>query len=343
MKIRGSMFIALVVCSFFLFSFLLSTPVFAADKYNWKMTSFQGSAGPPINAVIKKFIKVLNERTNGAVKITLFENTLGKAQDHWEMLEKGAIEMAFLSEGHNLGRVPVACLLNLPFELSDQGLLYDLCDEWMKAGYLGEVTDHFKVLFTKPTATINLFTSEKKVTKLEDFQGMKIRALSGMMGHTLEALGAAAVSMHGSEIYMNLSTGVIDGLLTGPDFVYGVKLYEIANYGIKLSFAAGMFFECMNKNVWDSLPKDLQDTIEAVAKEVREGDKAQTIEVEKASWDNLRNKTKMEIYTISPEEQARWRKATSGIANKYLDEWAAKGYPVKEAYQMMQEKEKLEK
>ena len=51
----------------------------------------------------------------------------------------------------------------------------------------------------------------------------------------------------------------------------------------------------------------------------------------------------MEIYTISPEEQARWKKATSGIANKYLDEWAAKGYPVKEAYKMMQEKEKLEK
>ena len=178
---------------------------------------------------------------------------------------------------------------------------------------------------------------------MEDFRGLKIRALQGMQGRTVTALGAASVSMHGSEIYMNLSTGVIDGLLTGPDFVYGVKLYEIAKYGIKLSFFAGMFFECMNKNVWDSLPKDLQDTIEAVANEVREEDKAQTIAVEKGAWDDLRNKTKMEIYTISPEEQARWKKATSGIANKYLNEWAAKGFPVKEAYQMMQEKEKLQK
>jgi len=51
----------------------------------------------------------------------------------------------------------------------------------------------------------------------------------------------------------------------------------------------------------------------------------------------------MEIYTIDPEEQARWKKATSEIANEYVNEWSAKGYPVKEAYAIMKEKVKLKK
>jgi TRAP-type C4-dicarboxylate transport system substrate-binding protein len=341
MKIKRLMFPTLVICGIILFLILISPPAFSADTYKWKMTSFAG-AGPPINALPKKFIEVINERTNGAVEITLFENTLGSAKDHWEMLEKGATQMAYLSEGHSLGRMPVACLLNLPFELSDLGLIYDLCVEWMEAGYLKEITDHFKVLFYRPTNSIDLFLRDKKVTKMEDFRGLKIRALQGMQGRTVTALGAASVSMHGSELYMNLSTGVIDGLLTGPDYVYAVKLHEIAKYGLRWSFYTGLWLACMNKKVWDDLPKNLQNTIETVSHELWKEERTKVVAGERAAWDDLQNKTKMEIYTIDPEEQARWRKATSTIANEYLDEWSAKGYPVKEAYAMMKEKAKTQ-
>ncbi|MBN2063002.1 MAG: TRAP transporter substrate-binding protein DctP [Deltaproteobacteria bacterium] len=338
---KRSTLIVLVICSVFLFSSLLLTPVFAADTYNWKMTSFD-NAGGFINTLPKKFIEVLNERTNGAVKITLFENTLGKPQDHWEMLEKGATHLAYLSEGHNLGRVPVGTLLNLPFEISEMSLIYDLCSEWLEAGCFRELTDYFQVLFIRPTNPIHLFLRDKKVTKIDDFKGMKIRALGGMMGKTLNALGAASVSMHGSEIYMGLSTGVIDGFLTGPDFVYNFKIHEVAKYGLKLSFNVGFWGAFMNKKVWESLPKDLQDTIKAVSHDVWKEDREKTESIIKESWENLA-KTKMEVYTLPPEERERWKKATSGISNEYLDEWAAKGYPVKEAYKMMQEKAKLEK
>jgi len=122
---------------------------------------------------------------------------------------------------------------------------------------------------------------------MEDFRGMKIRALRGMQGRTVTALGTASVSMHGSEIYMNLSTGFIDGLLTGPDYVYAVKLHEIAKYGLRLSFYTGLWLVFMNKQIWNDLPKIFQDTIESISQELWKEERKKVVAGERTAWDDL--------------------------------------------------------
>jgi hypothetical protein len=51
-------------------------------------------------------------------------------------------------------------------------------------------------------------------------------------------------------------------------------------------------------------------------------------------WNILRDK-KVETYSLSREEEARWEKATAAVADSYVQEWAAKGYPMKEALALM--------
>ena len=68
------------------------------------------------------------------------------------------------------------------------------------------------------------------------------------------------------------------------------------------------FFVAMNKKKWDSLPKDVQETIQKVNKEWI----AKTAE----TWNNM-DKDALElalskgnqIIKLSPEEDARWAKA----------------------------------
>jgi TRAP-type transport system periplasmic protein len=321
---------------------LMATAGDCADKgpsvsltqtYNWKMTS-TFPKGMSKNKPLLEFISALRERTEGKVKITIYEGTLGAPADQWDMVKDNTIQISLLADGYNPGRMPVTSLFYLPFELSDMESIARIYEDWFKAGYLRELTDHFKVLWLMPTNLQHLFLAKKKVTSLADLKGLKVRSVSGIAGQTITALGATGVSIPGGETYLALQTGVIDGTITGADNVVERKLFEPCKYALYLPMFAGTFAVAMNKETWNSLPKDLQTLIDQVSREIRDSDLRREIGMEKGMWEAIK-KAGVTVYTISPEEQARWKKATETADDKYLQEWSAKGYPVKEALVVM--------
>lgn len=309
------------------------TTLALSKTYRWKMTSFF-PGGHPHNKALHEFVEALDRRTGGGVKVTIYESTLGAPGDHWDMLKGNAVQLAFLAEGYAGNKMPVASLANLPFETVDMNTLMDVFNGWMRAGYLKEVTDNFHVLFYKPTPYQSLVTARKKVTSLADFKGLKIRALGGLQGQAITALGASGVSMPGSEIYMALQTHVVDGTITGPDFVLATKLYEPCKYALRVPVYSGMWVAAMNKETWEGLPKELQALIDEVGREIGAADFKRQVEGERTIWDSVR-KAGVEVYTIPAEERARWKAATADVAERYVREWAGKGAPVKEALEMM--------
>jgi TRAP-type C4-dicarboxylate transport system substrate-binding protein len=341
MKTKKVSLLIMCLVLFFASISLMITRGECADKpaltlsktYNWKMTAFFPS-GHNENKQLIQFIDTLNKRTNGGAKISIYESTLGSPNDHWDMLKNNAIQLAFLAEGYSVGRMPVGSLLNLPFEFTNMADMYKAYAEWLKAGYLKEMTDNFKVLFYKPTMFQHFFFRNKKVTNLEGLKGLKVRALSGLQGQAIAALGATGVSMPGGELYMAMQTGVIDGTVTGIDNVIDRKFYEVAKYGLQVPVYSGIWIVAMNKETWNSIPKELQALMEEIGQEIQAAEQKRTLEAEKGFWDTARQKG-MEIYNISPDEIARWKKATAVVDDKYMADWSAKGYPVKEALEMM--------
>ena len=77
------------------------------------------------------------------------------------------------------------------------------------------------------------------------------------------------------------------------------------------------FFVAMNKKKWDSLPKDVQETIQKVNQE--------WIEKTGETWNNM-DKDALElaiskgnqIIKLSPEEDARWAKAVQPVLRSML-------------------------
>jgi TRAP-type C4-dicarboxylate transport system substrate-binding protein len=339
MKTKRISLLAAIICSVFMLTFIsvLTETAFSAEGpgkvYNWKMTSFFPS-GMAMNRPIVEFARTLEQRTNGAIKITLYEGTLGAPGDHWDMLKRNAIQIAYTGEANNPGRLPVLGLTNLPFEFPDLSLEGIVANEWLKAGYLKELTDNFKVVGFLPLTLQNMFLSKKKVTTLSDLKGLKIRSASGTQGKVVSALGAAGVSMPGGETYMALQTGVIDGTVTGVDYFVDNKFYEICKYALQNPIYGGVFILIMNKETWDSLPRDLQTIIEQVSRDVSAKSTRMLSDEALQRWNILRDK-KVETYSLSREEEARWEKATAAVADSYVQEWAAKGYPMKEALALM--------
>lgn len=342
MKSKKALFPIVNVCFFLLFSLSLmgmqhaqcAQNITALSKtYNWKMTS-TFPAGHHENTILKRFIDTMNTRTDGKVKIALFEATLGAPTDQWDMLKNNAIQIAYLGEAYNTGRMPISSMLNLPFEVSDMATTALLYEEWAKAGYLKEITDNFKLLGQTPVDLMQFFFRNKKVMTQADLKGMKIRTVSALHGQVVTTLGAAGVSMPGGEMYMGLQTGIIDGIITGIGGFNDRKLYETCKYGMEFPIAAGIFVLAMNKETWNSLPPELQNLMSDVGREVSTADVKRKVDMEKGQWETAR-KAGLTIYTISPEEKIKWKKTVSDLDDKYVADIAAKGHPAKEALEMM--------
>ena len=107
-----------------------------------------------------------------------------------------------------------------------------------------------------------LTNARNTVRKADDVKGMKLRTLANPMH--IEAwtlLGTNPVPMPLSELYTALETKTVEGQEHPLNVTYSAKLYEVQKYISVSNHAYSPLIIAMNKNKFDSMPKDLQDIV----------------------------------------------------------------------------------
>ncbi len=290
--------------------------------------------GHPMSQIEEHWAKLVEERTKGRVKVTLYQLTLGKVTDFFDMVRQGTVDVAHMGSGWAGGRLPIMEVVDLPFEIADIDTAGKVLNELNARGLLKEL-EPFKVLWLHATNTGNLFLRNKKVTALEQMAGLKIRPIPGVSQQLVESLKAVPVAVRTPDLYMAMDKGEIDGFFSGPDNVTGDKLYETFKYQLQIPTFNGAWAMLMNKNTWNKLPQDVQNIITQVNKETydfyhdfmhKQGEESAKI-----------LKSKVEVYSLAPAEEARWRKAVEPVTNKWVANMEAKGLPGKKAVETMRE------
>jgi TRAP-type transport system periplasmic protein len=170
-----------------------------------------------------------------------------------------------------------------------------------------------------------------EVNRLEDLKGMKIRC-TGMAAKIVAALGAIPVAMPMGETYDALSRGVVDGSMAPQESLFGWKWGEVVRYTTEAFGAAysTAFFVVINKDKWNTLPRDAQQIIEKVNVEWIEKTGKGWDEIDKQGRDytlKLGNK----INSLSKEEDEKWAKAVRPLLDDYVKNMKDKGLPGEEA------------
>jgi TRAP-type C4-dicarboxylate transport system substrate-binding protein len=326
--------VSLMTVSLLLLAFVLpagAQTINLSKNYNWKMASGL-MPGQNAHEGLIRFVKMMDERTNGKVKITLYEGTLGAPTDHWDMVKNNAVQFTFTSDSSNAARIPILNMVSLPLTYPNTRAVWLAANEWLKAGYLKELTDNFKVVYFYPTSPLTLFLANKKVVTLNDFKGLKIRCGGGIQCQSVALLGGAGVNLPFGEMYMALQTHMIDGAVSGVDIMYDRKFYEVTKYVPKQPLYFGIYTVLMNKETWNGLPPELQKLIDQTASEVSAAEVERRTKEEQSYWDAYGKKS--EVYSISEAEAEKWRQAVESIADKYVKDASAKGYPAKEALEL---------
>jgi TRAP-type mannitol/chloroaromatic compound transport system substrate-binding protein len=175
--------------------------------------------------------------------------------------------------------------------------------------------------------------SNKMVTNIEDFKGMKVVG-AGWYMDILNQLGALVTPLPGPDVYEALEKGVVDACESrtpAADIPSGV--HEITRYVIEpgVHQPSCQFDVVINKQRWDELPDDLKAIVEISAKETQLWANA---------WEQNLNIDALEIMSKTTQF-VRMDDATivdfAKATFKYLDEVAARNPDVKKVLDSQEE------
>lgn len=188
------------------------------------------------------------------------------------------------------------------------------------------------VVFLSSTAmdTLHLFTSFP-VARLDDLKGKKIGG-AGTIGIVVSGAGATAIDSPAPSMYNDISTGLMQGVLTITSVGLSAKLFEIAPYVTRVdmgTFAAGAI--AINKDSWEKLPADVQTVVKAVSRDYSKRFGESTAQRYEGWFKAMEAANKnVKVSDMNPAERERWIKGLPNIAADWAKAGEAKGLPARQ-------------
>ncbi|HYD80882.1 MAG TPA: TRAP transporter substrate-binding protein [Paucimonas sp.] len=266
---------------------------------------------PKGNAALK-FKELAERATNGRVKVEVYPNSqLYKDKEELEALQLGAVQMLApsLAKFGPLG-VKEFEVFDLPYIFPSKHVLTQVTE-----GPIGK--DLLKKLESKGITGLaywdngfKVMSSNKPLQKVADFKGMKMRIQSSkVIDSQMRTLGAIPQVMAFSEVYQALQGGVVDGTENPPSNFYTQKMHEVQKHLTVSNHGYLGYAVIVNKKFWDGLPADIRARLEGAMKEATKYNNQIAQRENEEALAEVKKSGKTQIYNLSLEEQAEWRKA----------------------------------
>jgi TRAP-type C4-dicarboxylate transport system substrate-binding protein len=294
--------------------------------------------------VFAPWAEKINKLTNGKVKVTFFPGgALGKAPDHYEMVEKGIVDIIFGIQHDTPGRFPLTNAFELPFMITTATKTSEAM--WKCYQKIPEFKKEYNkvkplALFCHPGAYFSM--AKKPITKLDDFKGMKIRSGAPYVSDALKIFGAVPVDMPVMETYTALERGVVDGTVLPWEGIYNFKLTEVLKYVTETAFYTVPMMAVMNKDKWNSLPDDVKKVIDETTGMVMSLECGKIFDTMKPRMKDLCVKAGIQVIEFQPGEEKKLHSLTMPIRDEWVENMKSRGLPGKafldSALQFLEEK-----
>lgn len=230
---------------------------------------------------LQEFADGVAKRTNGKFSITVHPGeSLLKGKQIAPALLAGRISIGPVQNAYADDLFIIPSVTNLPFLLTSTEELRHLAAKEYR-DYFAKLLDDMglKMLMAYAHPPLQAFTRSAPMDTVDAWRGKKIRIFTGMMADVCAAVKAVPMDITYSEVYTALQRGTIDGYFTSINSHRSAKLYEVSKYVNMWGYSGGdMEYMSVNKNAWEKLPKNYQQTVLDV---IREG------QIEEKIWSDL--------------------------------------------------------
>lgn len=309
--VRGAAFAAVAT--------LTSAGTLAAQEYRWDMPNEYGES-TVVSQADQVFSEMLHERTDGRIQITHhFGGSLGlRSIDHWASVEDGAVPLASTFAGVLTGIDPIFFLNAMPFLATNPMESLTLVDAAREEYERAFAESGQILLMTEPWVPVGIW-ADRLIETPEDLKGLRIRTSDRNGTLIMEAVGASPTQMTWGDVVPALATNTIDSVLTSGVPGLQSNFQDYLDHFHDVGFVLTTNMVHMNRDVFNSLPEDLQQIVLETA-----------AEAEARVWANAAESLSMNppmfeeagvtlVSNFSPELMSTLREAASPV----LEEWRA--------------------
>lgn len=226
-----------------------------------RVASFTPEGAVGVQNVMKPWMDAVQEELGDTVEMVPFWGGALRPNpfDQFDLVRDGVVDVAWVLPGYTPGQFPQLQVTELPFtvesaeeasvvgwRLYEKGLVQGLDDVHVLTVWAPDVTN---IHLTEP------------VESLEDLSGASLRTAGATQAIFVDAIGAAPQTLGSTEANEAMQRGTIDGQLQGWTGMKTFGGFAVSEGAYRVPLGASPFLLLMNKDLWESLPADVQEVM----------------------------------------------------------------------------------
>mgnify|MGYP001032311012 CR=1 FL=1 len=274
----------------------------------------------PLQKALEEWGASVEKASNGTIRSKVYPSQqLGKAFDHYDMARDGIADLTYVNPGYQPGRFPIIGAGELPFLLSNAKGGTKAIDEWYRKYAEREMKD-VKFCFAFVHDPGSFHSRTKKIMVPEDVSGMKIRPAHATMATFVTMLGGTNVQASAPEVRDVIEKGVADAVTFpwGSVILFGID--KVTKYHMNAPLYATTFAMVFNKSKYNRMSASQKKVIDDhCTNEWAVRAASPWADFEHDGIAKLAAEPGHEVYTISPEQTAAWKKAAQPLHKAWAD------------------------
>jgi TRAP-type transport system periplasmic protein len=230
-----------------------------------------GEPGSLFAASADEFASRANAKLGGKAKVVVYGSSqLGGDKELLQKLKLGTVDIALPSTVMS-SEADLFGVFEMPYLVKDRQHMQRIEKDvfWKTLAPAAEAKG-LKVIAVWENGYRHITNSKRPINKPADLQGIKLRVPEGKWRVKMfQTYGANPSPMKFSEVFTALQTGVMDGQENPFTQIYSAKFQEVQKF---LSLTGHVYtpaYATVGAKKWASLPADVRNTLEAVAKDTQ--------------------------------------------------------------------------
>ena len=298
----------------------LASPAMAQEKTFELKLSHWVPASHPLQKPLEDWGAAVEKASGGTIKYKVFPaQQLGKAFDHYDMARDGIADIAYVNPGYQPGRFPIIGAGELPFLMSDAKGGSMALDAWYRK-YAGKEMKDVKFCLAFIHAPSSFHSRTKKIVVPEDIKGMKVRPADATIANFVTQLGGTNVQSSAPEVRDIIERGVADAVTFpwGSLVLFGID--KVTKYHMDAPLYVTTFVFVMNKDKYDQMSERQKKAIDDNCSTEAAGRVGEPWgRFEDAGLDKVKAESGHEVYPLTAEQTALWKKASEPLIKTWAD------------------------
>lgn len=313
--------------------------VFARDKVVELKFNDWGPPGIGIGKLHQQAAKLIEERTNGKVRVhCFFSQSLLKYPETFRGVSSNITDISLYSPMpiHDVNRILGMSFTGLPDMFKSTKIFQGMLEQYSEFNQEFE-KNGVKWISIRSMPPMQLHLVKKPVKIPQDLKGMRIIG-DPYLADSFKKVGAAVLQLGPPDWYSSLERGLAKGQMVHYAGAYEFKVQELFKYhthfGEGAAGATPIGF-VVNVKKWNSLSPDIRRIIKEVYDWVNEESLKHDVGIINEAIQSAKNDGHI-ITELSPSEVRAWLDWAKPSNDKLLEEIESKGWPARRIYDGLQ-------